>query len=79
MKILLSPAKSINENAINISDTTIPIFQKESSKIVNILKKKKSKDLQELMTVSPDIADFNVTSFKKWKKSNSKYDKLIQA
>lgn len=79
MKILLSPAKSINENAINIIDTTIPIFQKESSKIVNILKKKKSKDLQELMSVSQDIADLNVTRFKKWKKSNSEDDKLIQA
>jgi hypothetical protein len=79
MKILLSPAKSINENAIKISDTTIPIFQKESSKIVNILKKKKSKDLQELMSISQDIADLNVNRFKKWKKSDSEDEKLIQA
>lgn len=79
MKILLSPAKSINENALNISDSTIPVFQKESSKIVNRIKKLKSKDLQELMSVSKDIADLNVTRFKNWKKSDSEDEKLIQA
>lgn len=79
MKILLSPAKSINENAINISDSTIPIFLKESSKIVYILKKNKSKDLQELMSVSEDIANLNVFRFKNWKKSNIENEKLIQA
>ena len=68
MKILISPAKSINENcAFPNTSFSEPQFAKESKSLVSKLKKFKSKDLMELMHVSKDIAELNVNRFKSWK------------
>lgn len=67
MKILISPAKSINEDCTfpQISYTS-PQFAKEAKSLAVKLKKLKAKDLMELMHVSKDIAELNVNRFKKW-------------
>ena len=60
MKILISPAKSINEDVqFPEFDYTSPLFAKESKSLVDKLKKKKAKDLMEMMHVSKDIAELN--------------------
>jgi cytoplasmic iron level regulating protein YaaA (DUF328/UPF0246 family) len=59
MKILISPAKSINENALKSSDSTIPVFQKEAQKIVKNLRKFKVEDLKDIMSISEDLAQLN--------------------
>ena len=65
MKILISPAKSINEDAqFPEFDYSSPLFAKESKSLVVKLKKKKAKDLMEMMHVSKDIAELNVNRFK---------------
>lgn len=67
MKILISPAKSINENCqIPSFDYTQPLFAKEAKALVGKLKKMKAKDLMELMHVSKDIAELNVNRNKSW-------------
>lgn len=67
MKILISPAKSINEDCTfpQVSYTS-PQFAKEAKSLAVKLKKLKAKDLMELMHVSKDIAELNVDRFKKW-------------
>ena len=67
MKILLSPAKSINESC-NYPEFTFstPDFKKEAAQLVRRLKKIRSKDLMELMHVSKDIAELNVYRYKNW-------------
>jgi uncharacterized protein len=67
MKILISPAKSINENVEvpNLNFSTLQ-FQKEAKKLVSKLKKLKAKDIMSLMHVSKDIAELNVNRFKNW-------------
>ena len=67
MKILISPAKSINED-VQFPDFnySLPLFAKEAKSLVVKLKKKKAKDLMEMMHVSKDIAELNVNRFKEW-------------
>ncbi len=67
MKILLSPAKSINESCSypEFSFTT-PDFKKEAAQLVRRLKKIRSKELMELMHVSKDIAELNCFRYKNW-------------
>ena len=79
MKILISPAKSINEKAIKSIDSTIPIFQNEAQKIVKNLRKFKVDDLRQLMSISEDLAQLNWKRYKNWKKSDSESEKLISA
>ncbi|AEA45990.1 peroxide stress protein YaaA [Fluviicola taffensis] len=67
MKVLISPAKSINENCqISSFNYTQPIFSKEAKTLVGKLKKMKVKDIMELMHVSKDIAELNVNRNKAW-------------
>ncbi|TSJ48145.1 peroxide stress protein YaaA [Fluviicola chungangensis] len=67
MKILISPAKSINENCqFPEFDFTQPVFSKEAKSLVGKLKKMKAKDIMELMHVSKDIAELNVNRNKSW-------------
>lgn len=67
MKILISPAKSINEQCQYPEGLfTQPVFAKEAKSIAVKLKKFKAKQLMELMHVSKDIAELNVNRFKNW-------------
>ena len=67
MKILISPAKSINENCqFPEFQYTQPLFAKEAKALVGKLKKMKAKHLMELMHVSKDIAELNVNRNKSW-------------
>ena len=79
MKILISPAKSINEKAIKSGDSTIPMFQNEAQKIVKNLRKLKVDDLKDLMSISEDLAQLNWERYKNWKKSDSESEELISA
>lgn len=60
MLILLSPAKTLNENKIaKVNWNFKPYFQHEVEELVKILKKKTINELQKLMDVSPKIAELN--------------------
>lgn len=79
MKILISPAKSIDEKALKSSVSTIPIFQNEAQKIVKNLRNSKVEDLKKLMSISEDLAQLNWKRYKNWKKSTSEDQALITA
>jgi uncharacterized protein len=67
MKILISPAKSINEQCeFPPLDFTTPQFAKEATSLARKLKKLKPKQIMELMHVSKDIAELNVHRYKNW-------------
>lgn len=67
MKILISPAKSI-DTSINTSVpfTTTAIFIKEADSLMKKISKFSSKKLSEMMHVSSDIAELNVNRNKQW-------------
>ena len=70
MKILLSPAKNLNDQSTLTHESSIPIFEKEAYQLVKDLKKIKKVGLQELMDISLDLATQNVQRFKQWKKAS---------
>lgn len=67
MLILLSPAKLLDfKNRSNIARTTQPRFLDQSSQLVAMMRERTSDDLQQMMGVSKEIADLNVTRFENW-------------
>jgi len=60
MKILLSPAKSLDfETPLATNYRTKPIFSKETEKVHKVLKKKSISDLEQLMSLSNALATLN--------------------
>ena len=60
MKILISPAKSLDfESNLPTKIITKPYFVNEANNINSILKKKSPKDIQKLMTISEKLAELN--------------------
>lgn len=67
MKILLSPAKSLNSSCPReVSNYTLPSFQKEAAFLVSKLKKMKPEKLVKLMDISSDLATLNANRFSIW-------------
>ena len=68
MKIVISPAKSLNfEKELPTTQATQPQFLKESRQIQNVLKKQSPKELSDLMSISDKLADLNWQRNKDWK------------
>lgn len=60
MKIVISPAKSLNfESQLPTKKHTEPQFLKEANTIQKTLKKQKPKQLMDLMSISEKLADLN--------------------
>lgn len=67
MKILLSPAKSIQTEGIKAEVfSEMPGFVTDSEKLVKKLKKLKPKALAALMDISMDLANLNHLRFQNW-------------
>jgi cytoplasmic iron level regulating protein YaaA (DUF328/UPF0246 family) len=67
MKIVISPAKSLNfEKALPTMSFTEPQFLKQAATIQNTLKKKKPKQLSELMDISEKLAELNWQRNQEW-------------
>ena len=68
MKIVLSPAKSLNfEKALPTQNFSEPLFLKESRLVHKVLKQKSPKELSELMDISDKLADLNWQRNQDWK------------
>jgi cytoplasmic iron level regulating protein YaaA (DUF328/UPF0246 family) len=67
MKILLSPAKSIQTEGIKSEVySNMPAFVSESERLVKKLKKLKPKSLAAMMDISTDLANLNYDRFQHW-------------
>ncbi len=70
MKIVISPAKSLNfEKQLPTLNYTEPQFLKQATTIQNTLKKKKPNQLSELMDISEKLAELNWQRNQEWKPS----------
>ncbi len=68
MKIVISPAKSLNfEKELPTAQFTQPAFLKESRQVHKVLKQQSPKELSELMSISDKLADLNWQRNKEWK------------
>ena len=67
MKILLSPAKSLDfKSELPTSKSTSICFEKEAQYLNSILKSKNPKELSDLMSISSKIADLNYERNHSW-------------
>jgi cytoplasmic iron level regulating protein YaaA (DUF328/UPF0246 family) len=68
MKIVISPAKSLNfDKHLPTALYTEPLFLKESRQVHKVLKDKKPADLSDLMSISDKLADLNWKRNQDWK------------
>ena len=68
MKIVISPAKSLNfEKELPTTQFTQPTLLKESKKVHEVLKQKTPAELSQLMAISDKLADLNWQRNKAWK------------
>ncbi|RKS92482.1 hypothetical protein BC952_2382 [Flavobacterium limicola] len=68
MKIVISPAKSLNfEKQLPTQLHTETLFLKESRQVHKVLKEKKPADLSDLMSISDKLADLNWKRNQDWK------------
>ncbi|MEX1002716.1 MAG: peroxide stress protein YaaA [Crocinitomicaceae bacterium] len=67
MKVILSPAKSLNE-AVNFDGrkATDLLFEEESEYLAKKLKKLSQGQLKKLMSLSDDLAELNYERFQNW-------------
>lgn len=67
MKIVISPAKSLNfESKAPTQEFSQPIFQKEAERLSNILNKKSARSLSKLMSISPALGQLNYERNQNW-------------
>lgn len=65
MKILLSPAKSLDfESKLPTEKHTQPLFLTEAKKLNAVLEKKSKKQLKDLMNISDNLAELNYQRYK---------------
>ena len=70
MLIVLSPAKSLDFSTnFKCATSTKPIFQNETSQLVNHLKKLTINNLQELMSISEKLGELNYQRFQDFQKN----------
>jgi len=67
MLILLSPAKTLDFNSPQITESASqPYFLEDSTYLIEKLKKFSSKKLEKLFHVSSDLAETNFVRFQEW-------------
>jgi len=67
MKLVLSPAKSLNFNSeLPTSKASEPCFLKESERLNKLLKKKSARSLSKLMKISPALGQLNYERNQNW-------------
>ncbi len=68
MILVLSPAKTLNEEPSQIKDYSELVFAPESQKLVKKLKDLKQIELEKLMHISSKLAELNLGRYKNFKK-----------
>lgn len=79
MKILLSPAKSLDPNAsIPVTDFTIPVFVDKADYLAQKLGKFSSKKISKFMHLSDALADLNANRYQNWTKPTNPTKEIKQ-
>lgn len=67
MKIVLSPAKSLNfESSLPVTTHTEACFLNEAERLNKLLKKKSARSLSKLMGISPNLGQLNYERNQEW-------------
>jgi len=72
MIILLSPAKTLDYNPTEIKASKTPVFKKETSELISILKKKSPADIGKLMHIKEKLSLLNYERYQNFSDSYTK-------
>lgn len=73
MLYVISPAKTLDFETPCDKEKSYPRFQKETLELIGVLREKSPEEIQELMSLSENLAELNVSRYQKFAKSkNSK-------
>lgn len=68
MLFLLSPAKSLDyETPVGDVPHTEPLFVKQSTRLIKLLREKSAEDISEMMDLSEALSTLNLQRYKAWK------------
>ena len=69
MKIVISPAKKLDEKSVYPQlDYTPPVFFNQAEIVVNVMRQKTPDDIKSMMKLSDNLANLNWERFQSWKK-----------
>ncbi|VFR92974.1 UPF0246 protein YaaA [plant metagenome] len=75
MLYLLSPAKKLDyDTPLRHTKHTQPLFTKDASALIAVLKKLSADEIGELMTLSPALSQLNADRYAEWKPSFTEAD-----
>ncbi|WP_159990355.1 peroxide stress protein YaaA [Pelistega ratti] len=67
MLFLLSPAKKLDyDKPLQVEKYTQPLFVDQAQQLITILKTKSVQDIEDLMRLSPSLAELNVMRYAEW-------------
>lgn len=73
MIAILSPAKNLDfETEVDFPKTTEPQYIQEATKLLEVLKTKKSSDIGKLMNISEKLSDLNYERYQGWSSKHTK-------
>lgn len=78
LKIVISPAKSIDYKPLATENYSTAIFLKEATSLAKKMIKFKVKDLEKMMHISSDLAELNVFRYKNWETPEAKSEHNFQ-
>ena len=76
MLTVISPAKRLDWDPVDMTSATEPVFQKDAASLARVARKLSSSELQRLMGISESLADLNVARFKAFKRDPG--DELVK-
>lgn len=66
MKIVLSPAKSLDEGEHPVGPSTTPVLKADIGELLEVTQRLSVADLAELMSISEDLATLNYERYQTW-------------
>ena len=72
MIAVVSPAKSLDFEKASTSSFTLPRLLNQTDQLIEVLRKKEPKEVQELMNISSKLADLNVERYHRYETAHNR-------
>jgi len=79
MILIISPAKTLDYNEIELKEHSLPRLMHDSRQLVGVLRKKSAKKLSQLMNINPNIALENEARYRRFDTDNFTEENSKQA